>query len=161
MKKLIDETLSFEIADFLNESHCRSIVNLIRAYMADPMGDAKAPDNSFDQKLIEGLKNQSSCYILFAILGNQAVGMATCFVNFSTFKATPYTNVHDIIVLEKYRGQGIGRALLEDVIVRAYQNNHCKVTLEVRDDNLVAQKLYKDLGFDQCQPPMWFWVKYL
>ena len=89
------------------------------------------------------------------------VAMASCFINLSTFKVKPYTYLHDIIVYKNYRNLGIGKALLEEIIRMAEEEGHCKVTLEVREDNASAQQLYKELGFAHCKPPMWFWTKNL
>ena len=84
-----------------------------------------------------------------------------CFVNFSTFYVKPYLYIHDIVVLNEYRGKGIGKALMEMLIIKSIEKGHCKVTLEVREDNTVAQSLYKDLGFEECNPNMLFWTKKL
>ena len=48
---------------------------------------------------------------------------------------------------------------LEKLIELAQEREFCKVTLEVRDDNTVAQAMYKELGFADCEPKMHFWTK--
>ena len=45
------------------------------------------------------------------------------------------------------------------ILKRADDIGCAKITLEVREDNLKAQKLYKSLGFEDCQPKMFFWTK--
>ena len=59
------------------------------------------------------------------------------------------------------RGAGLGRALLDKIIVIAGERGYCKVNLEVRDDNTVAKELYSSLGFQDTVPPMHFWTKFL
>jgi ribosomal protein S18 acetylase RimI-like enzyme len=84
-----------------------------------------------------------------------------CFINFVTFAAQPFINIHDIIVVPKARGIGVGRALMEAIIKKANELNCAKITLEVREDNHLAQNLYKKLGFKDGEPKMLFWTKYL
>ncbi|NBQ06516.1 MAG: radical SAM protein [Betaproteobacteria bacterium] len=45
-----------------------------------------------------------------AWLDGQPIGLINCFEGYSTFKAKPLLNVHDIAVLDGYRGQGVGQA---------------------------------------------------
>jgi ribosomal protein S18 acetylase RimI-like enzyme len=145
--------------NFNNPIHCNKVIDLIDAYMRDPMGGGKPMSEENKQALIEGLKNLPGAFVLFAAENNEFVGICTCFVNFSTFKAKPYINIHDLAVLPSHRGQGIGRKLLQKVIEIASERKYCKVTLEVRDDNPNAQVLYKSLGFEDCEPRMYYWVR--
>jgi len=147
--------------DFTNPQHCENLVGLINYYMLDPMGGGQALPEGLKNSLIEGLASHPTCFVLFAVHDHQFIGLTTCFINFSTFKAKGYINVHDLIVKREYRGQGIGRQLLEKVVDIAQEHNYCKVTLEVRDDNTNAKGLYHSLGFEECEPVMHFWTKML
>lgn len=49
-----------------------------------------------------------------------------------------------IVVDSKYRRQGIGKKLLENLI----NLNPDNITLEVREDNIEAINLYKKMGFE-------------
>jgi ribosomal protein S18 acetylase RimI-like enzyme len=144
--------------DFKNEEHRQKLVELTEAYMADPMGGEEIMKDEIKKKLVNGLREHPACMVLFAQVENEYVGIATSYINFSTFKAKPYFNVHDIAVKKEFRGMGIGRKLLERVIELAQERDFCKVTLEVRDDNYNAQHLYKSLGFKDCEPKMYFWT---
>ena len=84
---------------------------------------------------------------LLAFDGDRPVGIALCFVGFSSFKAKPLLNIHDLAVLPDYRGQGIGRQLLAAVEQTAREKGHCAVTLEVDEQNQRAQKTYLAAGF--------------
>jgi ribosomal protein S18 acetylase RimI-like enzyme len=75
------------------------------------------------------------------------VGIAVCFLGFSTFAAQPLINIHDLAVMPGYRGRGIGRQLLERVGAKGRELGCCKLTLEVREDNHRAQRLYQGFGF--------------
>jgi len=52
-------------------------------------------------------------------------------------------------VLTEYRGQGIGRRLLEACIIKAWSKGITRIELEVRADNARAIRLYKAMGFTQ------------
>jgi len=85
--------------------------------------------------------------VLLAVSEGRPVGVAVCFLGFSTFQARPLLNIHDLAVLPEWRGKGIGRALLAHVEDRARRRGCCKLTLEVLDDNARARGLYESLGF--------------
>ena len=137
------------------------MAELTNHYMTDAMGGAE-PLNKLQQlRLVDGLANHPTAEVYFAVMDGKAVGLASCFVNFSTFQVKPYLYIHDIVVLNEYRGKGIGKALMQHLIELSEERKYCKVTLEVRDDNRVAQALYRSLGFGDCEPPMLFWTKKL
>jgi ribosomal protein S18 acetylase RimI-like enzyme len=150
----------FEV-DFSNEGHCEAVIMLMNHYMSDAMGDYPPHNEEKAQKLIEGLRKHSNKLCVLAQSGDQYVGLANCFIGFGTFAAKPFINIHDIVVLDIYRGQGIGRKILEFVSGKAQELDCAKITLEVRNDNSRAQHLYKSLGFVDGNPPMYFWTKYL
>lgn len=150
--------LEFEYCDFSNPDHLNAVADLINHYMTDPMGDATPLSKLKQLRLIDGLANHPTAEVVLAIEGNKVVGLSTCFVNFSTFNVSPYLYIHDIIVRKEFRGQGIGKQIMQNLIDSAKERNFCKVTLEVRNDNRVAQQMYSELGFEECNPPMLFWT---
>jgi ribosomal protein S18 acetylase RimI-like enzyme len=80
--------------------------------------------------------------------------------SFSTFYAKKVLNVHDLAVNPAFRGNGVGEALLAAVEKEAKEENCCKITLEVREDNR-AQNLYERFGFSNEEPRMFFMEKML
>jgi ribosomal-protein-alanine N-acetyltransferase len=56
-------------------------------------------------------------------------------------------HILNIAVHPKYRGQGLGRRLIESVIAEAEEAGARMVTLEVRRENSSARTLYRKLGF--------------
>ena len=147
--------------DFENPAHCRAEIDLMREYMTDKMGDALPLTDEQNEKLIEGLKSLPTTLTLLAKYNNEFVGLTNGFVNFGTFAVKPFLNIHDVIVKASHRGKRIGKLLLEENIRIAREELNCaKITLEVRDDNKIAQNLYKSLGFGDSNPAMFFWSKY-
>ncbi len=99
-------------ADLADEADGKIVLSLLNAYAADPMGSTKA-------RLISALRQVPGRLVLLAFRGVDAVGIAVCFSGFSTFRAQPLLNVHDLSVLPDYRGHGIGVALLAAVEAEA------------------------------------------
>jgi [ribosomal protein S18]-alanine N-acetyltransferase len=56
-------------------------------------------------------------------------------------------DVHNLAVHREFRRRGIGRLLLQQVVIEARCRSSNRVTLEVRQSNVAAQKLYESLGF--------------
>ncbi len=61
----------------------------------------------------------------------------------------PEAEIENICVAEDCRGQGLGEALMDAMLMRAGKAGASKVYLEVRSRNLPARKLYEKKGFVQ------------
>ncbi|MBA2115124.1 GNAT family N-acetyltransferase [Bremerella alba] len=147
--------------DLSNPQHADALLNLLDQYACDPMGGNASLPSDVQQNLIPRLQQVETYRGLLARADGQFVGLANCFLGFSTFQARPLINIHDLAVVPEARGQGVGRALLEAVDQLA-QDEHCtQVTLEVRADNR-ARQLYLRHGFvpgDPATDAMSFWKK--
>ena len=132
-----------------NSDHADAILHLIAMYARDPMGGSLPSLSPYvTQNLIAGLKAHPTTRIFLAYAGAEAVGIAVCFLGFSTFAAKPLLNIHDLAVAPAYRGQGIGKALLAAAETVARELGCCKLTLEVLEHNHRAVQTYKSFGFD-------------
>lgn len=58
-------------------------------------------------------------------------------------------HVTNVAIMPEYRGQGRGKRLMLAMMRHAVKRGAEKMTLEVRESNMVAQKLYAGLGFEQ------------
>jgi ribosomal protein S18 acetylase RimI-like enzyme len=85
---------------------------------------------------------------LLATVDGKPVGLLNAFLGFSTFKARPLMNVHDIAVMPQWRAQGVGQALLQAIEAHAQSLGCCKLTLEVLSGNAPAQRTYRAFGFE-------------
>lgn len=124
-----------------------AVVKLLDAYASDPMGAGAPLADDVRRDLVPALSAVPDHLILLAFCATGPVGIAVCFQGFSTFRARPLLNIHDLAVLPEHRGRGVGRALLVAVEEEARRRGCCKLTLEVRDDNRAAARLYARLGF--------------
>ena len=57
-------------------------------------------------------------------------------------------HILNVAVHPDYRGRGIGRGLVSFVVDRCRRLGLRRVFLEVRRSNIVARRLYRDLGFE-------------
>jgi ribosomal protein S18 acetylase RimI-like enzyme len=134
-------------ADLDLGAHQKAVLDLVDAYDRDPMGNGGPLPDHVKDELIPGLKKHPTTLIFIAVVNREAVGIAVCFVGFSTFAARPLINVHDLAVLPGQRGSGVGRQLLAAVEEKARTMGCCKVTLEVLENNHRALKVYQAAGF--------------
>ena len=134
-------------ADLDRTDHQDAVLRLVNNYARDPMGNSQDLPQEVRNRLIPGLQAHSTTLIFLAYRGDEAVGIAVCFRGFSTFAAKPLLNIHDLAVNPDCRGQGIGHLLLDQVEHRARELGCCKLTLEVQQNNHVAQGLYHSVGF--------------
>jgi GNAT superfamily N-acetyltransferase len=138
-------------ADLGCPEHQRAVLDLVDAYARDPMGAGAPLPADVRERLVPGLRDQPTTLVFLAWRDERPVGIATCFVGFSTFAARPLVNVHDLAVLPDHRGLGIGRELLDAVERRARTLGCCKLTLEVQEENRRARTVYAAAGFAQAE----------
>jgi GNAT superfamily N-acetyltransferase len=151
-------------ADLANPAHAAALIELFDLYLRDPMEGGVAMTPSLRRELVPGLRAHPACYVFLAYQGREPAGFAICFPGFSTFRARPLLNVHDISVLATMRGKGAGAAMLARIEAKARALNCCRLTLEVREDNHVARGLYRKFGFAEAMSGtarMEFWNKTL
>lgn len=74
--------------------------------------------------------------------------------------------IHSVVVDERYRGQGIGQAIMTDLEQQAYAQGYQTAWLQVLAMNQPARRLYRQLGYrDVWATPRWqqrlTWPSYL
>lgn len=117
----------------MNRTHILEIAALERQCFSDPWSE---------KSIASELENPLSLWLV-AVEQDRVLG----YVGSQTVLGE--TDMMNLAVAPQARRQGIGRALVETLMesLRA-QKSHC-LTLEVRQSNLPAQKLYAELGFQQ------------
>ena len=137
--------------DYRNAKDANALVLLLDAYAQDPMGGSEALDNDVKHRLCNDLASIPSAISFIAWINDEPVGLINCFEGYSTFKAKPLLNVHDIAVLARFRGQGVGQSLLKAAEEYARSRGCCKLTLEVLSGNSRAMESYKHFGFEHYE----------
>jgi ribosomal protein S18 acetylase RimI-like enzyme len=153
-------------ADLLQPRHAAALVTLLDAYARDPMGGGQPLPEAVRRDLPAALAERRDAVVFLALDGERPVGLVNCFEGFSTFNCKPLLNIHDVVVLADYRGQGVARRLLQQVETEARARGCCKLTLEVLEGNRTAQAVYRSAGFagyelDPDKGRALFWEKRL
>ena len=142
------------LGDLRDPFDAQATLHILSVYHESIVGNHGPLPEKVRETVIDGLLACGNHRVFLAVDENvngiefrRAVGMAVCFVNYSTFRARSLINVHDLAVHPEYQRRGIGKMLLENVIRYAAENQHYAITLEVRKDNINALKLYRKLRF--------------
>ncbi len=83
---------------------------------------------------------------LLAYYENEPAGMALFFNNYSTFEGKPGIYLEDLYVKPAFRGKGIGKSLLLQLIKIAGKRKYGRVEWAVLDWNQSAIDFYNKLG---------------
>lgn len=153
-------------ADLSRADHVEAIVDQLDSYSRDPIANRRGLPDEVKRNLGPALRAHPGTHIFLAYRHGAPVGVAVCFLTFSTFAARRVLNIHDLAVEPEHRGLGVGRSLLERVEERARELGCCKLTLEVQEKNSPAKSLYTQVGFEPYQlasdaGPALFWQKKL
>jgi GNAT superfamily N-acetyltransferase len=157
--------LTIALADYRDARDAADVVALLDAYARDPMGGGEPLRDDVKARLTDDLAANPQAFSLLARLDERAVGLANCFMGYSTFAAAPLVNIHDLAVLPEARGVGVGKALLAAIEAEALKRGACKSTLEVLSGNparhLYAREGYGDYQLDPATGHALFWQKRL
>ena len=134
-------------ADYSAAADRAALIGLLDAYAQDRMGGGEALPADVRARLCDDLARHPLAVSFITWLGDQPVGLANCFEGYSTFKARPLLNVHDMVVHPAHRARGIGQALLAACEAHARERGCCKLTLEVLSGNQRAMRSYAHFGF--------------
>ena len=140
--------LRFANVDFTDVVESSWVVMLLDAYASDPMGGGRPLSEHVKANLPEAMLSTPGAFSIVAIQDETPVALANCFTALSTFSCQPLANIHDVVVLESHRGQGIGTKLLTAVQEEAVRLGCCKLTLEVLEGNHGARQAYAKFGFE-------------
>ena len=140
-------TATLERVNHLDSKHAADIGYLMNCYASDPMGGGSPLATEITSRLATELSKISHAFSIICYGFKKPAGLINCFEAFSTFQCKPIVNVHDIVVVEEFRGQGISHLLLLEVENMAVEKNCCKITLEVLERNTPAKNSYIKFGF--------------
>ncbi len=147
--------ITTRIADLDSPTDAAIIVALVDDYAQDPMGGGKPLPDAVKNQMVPGMQATPGTLVIIAEHDGTPVGLANCFTAYSTFRAKPLINIHDLCVHHDWRGKGVGSTLLDAVAHEAALRGCCKITLEVREDN-PARRLYERKGYRSEPVLMWF-----
>ncbi len=134
---------------FSIEPATRADVPLILQLIRELADYERAPNNAVatEAQLIEVFFGEKpSAQVLLAREGEEPVGFAVYFHNFSTWLGRPGLYLEDLFVRPEQRGKGYGRALLVRLAQIAQERGCGRMEWAVLDWNEPAIQFYKKLG---------------
>ena len=139
---------------FALEDDCPLILDFIRA-LADyeKMSDQVVATEAL---LREWIFEKKKAEVLFVCEGEQAVGFALFFHNFSTFLGRAGFYLEYLFVLPAFRGRGYGKALLRKLAQLAVERGCGRLEWACLDWNRPSIEFYLSLG----AAPMNAWTTY-
>lgn len=138
-----------KVVDYLDPADRHALIDVLDMYARDPMGGGEPLAIDTRLRLCDDLSKYDGAISWLAFIDDRPVGLLNALPGYSTFKARPLMNVHDIAVDPAHRGQGVGQALLVALEGHARASGCCKVTLEVLSGNAQALRAYQRFGFEQ------------
>jgi GNAT superfamily N-acetyltransferase len=122
------------------------ILELIRA-LATYERDPDAVKTTEADLLRDGFGKQPCFECLIAESEDgEAAGFALYFYNYSTWRGRSGIHLEDLFVLPRFRGLGIGKALLARVAARAAEQGCVRLQWDVLEWNQTAIDFYQGLG---------------
>ncbi len=135
----------------MDPGHARDLAALLHAYALDPMGGGRGLSDEVRAGLVPALGRRPDAFSVLCYIDGIPAGLVNCFEGFSTFKCKPLVNVHDVVVIERYRGLGVSQRMMARVEEIARERGCCKLTLEVLEGNEAARRAYLRFGFNGYQ----------
>lgn len=120
------------------------ILSMIKALAEyERMPDAVTADEA---TLRTWLFEREAAEVIFALEGEQEVGYALTFHNFSTFEGRAGLYLEDLFVLPAYRGRGHGIRMLKYLAKRAVERGCARFEWTCLDWNQPSRDLYASIG---------------
>lgn len=103
------------------------------------------PAARFDVKALQGSLQRGET-VLYVLRRRTQIAASVTAVLFATPTGN-HCRIEDVVVDERYRGRGLGRELMEKVIVALREKHVGGIELTSRPSRIAANALYKSLGF--------------
>ena len=97
--------------------------------------------------LLDRIQNNESKIFLSLNEKNEAIGFMQLYTSFSSVGVRKTYILNDLFVEQKYRGQGVGKFLINEAKKFALENGITKISLTTAKTNKAAQGLYEAEGY--------------
>ncbi|MCX7627817.1 MAG: GNAT family N-acetyltransferase [Methylophilaceae bacterium] len=97
------------------------------------------------------LQPDRACLLVACDHDGDVIGMVSAQLVISTAEGGPSAWIEDMVVRKEYRGQGIGRKLLEQALAWASKKGATRAQLLVDLDNEPALGYYRHLGWQETR----------
>jgi GNAT superfamily N-acetyltransferase len=120
------------------------VLELIKE-LADFEKEPDAVEVTVEELIAQGFGESPLFTCFVGLLDGRIEGIALCYPRFSTWKGRTI-HLEDLIVSEKHRGKGLGKALYNQVLKYAHNQGVRRVEWVVLDWNHHAVEFYKSTG---------------
>ena len=134
------EVRKITLADAPSFRECLDSVARERKFLAQ----VDAPPLERMEKFVADSVSQNAAQYV-AVSDSKVIGWCDIFPHWAY--ALQHVGVLGMGILEPHRGQGLGRRLITKTLEHALSNGILRVTLEAREDNVRAIRLYESVGF--------------
>lgn len=138
----------YEIDHRISEDYLKSLKNLLIQLIDEVDDQTGLSLENFQEKIMEMLEDDNH-HMLIAVKQGEVVG----FINFTVRKTIlhqqPSALIDELVVDEKYRGEGLGKKLVYQAINRAKQLGCGEIEVSTEKSNELARKFYQKIGFDE------------
>ncbi|MGH3090474.1 MAG: GNAT family N-acetyltransferase [Rubrobacteraceae bacterium] len=121
-------------------------IHALACELADAIGDAPPFPETVRARLLE-LLEEPRAGVLVAEMGGDLVGAASFWIKPDLAHGDTVAEVPMLAVLEEYRREGIGQALMGGVRRRAAEFGAGLIELVATPANVAAREFYRSLGF--------------
>ena len=138
--------MEYLIRDF-QESDIDELIILCTKHATHEQSDYDPKDKDKAGRLKNALLSDNPylrCWIV--VVKNEYAGYATFTFDFSTWDARYYLHLDCIYLEEKFRGLGIGKAVMEKLVGEAKSNNCINLQWQTPVFNKMAIKFYERIG---------------
>ena len=129
--------ISFSRLSVVNKKDCAAINRLLRELSSSSSG--------LTYRGFRSIIKDANVSVYVARFGKEIIGMGT--IAFVRVPGGLQGRIEDVVVDNAYRGQGIGKTLMEKLIARARTKKVSFIELTSRPSREAANALYQKLGF--------------
>jgi len=134
----------------LTKDNSRAFLNLLMELASHHNQERYVLTNM--DKVAQGLMH-AKFHGLLALNDHIPIGYASYTWNYSIWTGEHYMNLDDLYVKESYRGQRIGKLLMD----RCVEKDVAYIRWEVQPDNLKAIRFYENLGAEMNSKGIFKW----
>jgi ribosomal protein S18 acetylase RimI-like enzyme len=113
------------------------------AELADSIGETASPSADY----VDTYLGFPGSRIFLAEQGGQVVGMLSFSIRPNLYHSESCCLVDEVVVAEKARGKGVGKALVQRLLLFAKEAGCAEASLSVMPGNTRAREFYRSLGF--------------
>ena len=109
--------------------------------------DQLTPGTVLSEETLRGVIADPASHLYVMTEGERVVATGTMCLYRAPYAM--HAAIEDVVVLEEYRGRGLGRAMLQHILSEAAAHSPIEVSLTSKPSRIAANALYRALGFVQ------------